>query len=191
MAGHPRPLWGWHRLRRSWAQRIVADAGVVPGELVLDVGAGFGSLTECLLRTGAQVIAVELHGQRAGALRDRFAGCPVTVVQADAADLWLPRRPFRVVANPPFAVVKPLLGRFLASGSRLYAADLVVSRHMAARWVSGNPPGAGRWASTFRVSLGRSVPSEAFIPAPPRDARVLVIRRHGSASATSPVPTRS
>lgn len=151
---------------------------MVPGELVLDIGAGFGTLTECLLQAGVRVVAVELHDQRAGALRDRFAGCPVTVVQADAADLRLPRRPFRVVANPPFAVVKPLLGRLLAPGSRLYAADLVVSWHMAARWVSGDAPGAGRWISTFQASPGAAVPREAFIPAPPRDARVLVIRRH-------------
>ncbi len=100
-----RPRWGWHRLHRSWARRVVADAGVMPGELVLDIGAGYGSLTQALVDAGARVVAVELQRQRAQVLRERFAGLPVTVVQADACDLRLPRRPFRVVDNPPFAVV--------------------------------------------------------------------------------------
>ena len=56
---------------------------------------------------GARVIAVELHPERVAHLRRRF-GAPVRVVRADASDLRLPRQPFRVVANPPFAVTTQL-----------------------------------------------------------------------------------
>ncbi len=108
--------WGWHRLTPAWADRLVADAGVAPGDLVLDVGAGTGALTAPLVAAGARVIAVELHPGRAAALRRRFAGDDVVVVHADAADLRLPRRPFRVVANPPFARTTAILGRLLAPG---------------------------------------------------------------------------
>jgi 23S rRNA (adenine-N6)-dimethyltransferase len=175
--GAPGPRWGWHRLSSPWAQRIVVDAGVKPGELVLDIGAGLGSLTEALLGVGARVVAVELHRGRARMLRERFVGQPVTVVQADASDLKLPRRPFRVVANPPFAVVEPLLRRLLAPGSRVYAADLVTSRHAGRRWAGPGAPGAGRWAAELQIVIGRTVPRQAFVPSPPRDAKVLVIRR--------------
>ena len=96
-----RRAWGWHPLTDEWAARIVADAAVLPGELVLDIGAGRGPLTAELVERGARVIAVELHPGRAEHLRQRFAGQPVTVVQADAVSLRLPRRPFRVVASPP------------------------------------------------------------------------------------------
>jgi 23S rRNA (adenine-N6)-dimethyltransferase len=41
VAEQPR-RWGWHRLTEHWAARIVAAAGVRPGELVLDIGAGEG-----------------------------------------------------------------------------------------------------------------------------------------------------
>ena len=145
--------------------------------MVLDVGAGYGDLTEVLLNAGAQVVAVELHRQRAHALRERFSGSPVIVVQADVADLKLPRRPFRVVANPPFAVVEPLLRRLLARGSRLCAGDLVVPRQMARRWSGHEAPGSQRWNMDFALWTSGTVPSEGFIPAPPRDAKVLVIRR--------------
>lgn len=177
MGGRPRPLWGWHRLSSPWARRIVGGAGVAPGELVLDIGAGGGSLTEALVEAGARVVAVELHRLRARSLRERFEGRPVTVVRADAADLWLPGRPFRVVANPPFAVLDPLLRRLLNRGSRMYAADVVVSRQMARRWAGAGAPGAGRWATEFAVGIGSTVPRHAFVPCPPRDAKVLVVRR--------------
>ena len=90
------------------------------------MGAGTGALTGLLVASGARVVAVELHVSRASALRAAFCASPVTVVVADAADLRLPRRPFRVVANPPFAITTALLKRLTAPGSRLVRADLVV-----------------------------------------------------------------
>src|SRR5918997_5594019 len=102
-------VWGWHRLVDDWAARIVADARVKPGELVVDVGAGHGALTGHLLAAGARVIAVELHPGRAAHLRRRFAQAPVTVAQADALSLRWPHRPFRVVASPPYAISSTLL----------------------------------------------------------------------------------
>jgi 23S rRNA (adenine-N6)-dimethyltransferase len=169
--------WGWHRLTDDWAARIVAGAGIRRGDLVLDVGAGPGALTAHLVERGARVIAVELHPQRAQLLRERFADAPVKVVRADASDLRLPRRDFRVVANPPFAITTSLLRRLLAPGSRLVRADLVVPTHQAVRWANGRAPGAGRWARDFALSVGCTVPHHAFVPAPPGRTSVLVVRR--------------
>ncbi len=169
--------WGWHRLAPQTAHRLVADAGIRPGDLVVDIGAGTGALTAPLVAAGARVIAVELHRQRAAALRDRFAGDDVTVVRADAADLRLPRRPFRVVANPPFAVTTQVLRRLLGPGSRLVRADVVVQRAAAHRWAAGRAPGAGRWVRDYQVGVGRPIPRRAFTPRPPVDCTTLVVRR--------------
>lgn len=177
MSGPGYGPWGWHRLAPSWAERLVADAGIRPGDLVLDVGAGTGALTAPLVDAGARVVAFELHPGRAAALRERFAGAPVTVVHADAADLRLPRRPFRVVANPPFAVTTRLLGRLLAPGSRLVRADVVLQHAAARRWTDGRAPGAGRWGRDYDVRPGRPVPRAAFDPRPPVDCRVLRVTR--------------
>ena len=156
--------WGWHQLSDDWARLLVARAEVGRGDLVLDVGAGAGAITRHLIGTGARVVAVELHPGRASALRARF-GRSVKVVQADAADLWLPTQPFFVVANPPFGALTGLLKRLLGPRSQLVRAELVVPRYAAARWA--------RTPTPFTIRRGPRVPRHAFTPAPPDDAAVL------------------
>lgn len=169
--------WGWHQLADDWARRFVLTAGINPGDLVLDVGAGTGALTGPLVDLGARVIAVELHPRRAADLRDRFACAPVTVVQVDASDLRLPRRPFRVVANPPFGITTALIRRLLSGGSRLVTADLVVPMHVAARWTSASAPGANRWRRNYVAFAPRQLPRSAFRPPPPGQTAVLRLER--------------
>ncbi len=174
-----RTRWGWHRLESKWAERLVNDAGISRGDLVLDIGAGNGAITRPLVERGARVIAFELHPTRAEELSQVFARHHVTVVRADGADVRLPRRPFRVVANPPFGISVALLRRLTAPGSRLIRADLIVPWHVADRWVHGTPPGAGRWRKEFECSLGRPISRSAFKPPPPSGVAILIIKRRG------------
>jgi 23S rRNA (adenine-N6)-dimethyltransferase len=172
-----RRAWGWHPLTDEWAARVVADAAVRPGELVLDIGAGRGTLTAQLVERGARVIAVELHPARAQHLRRRFAGRPVAVVQADAVSLRLPQRPFRVVASPPYAITSALLRLLLAPSSRLTAADLVLQRAVVRRYAGGWAAGPRHRAHRWQLRAGRPLPRRAFRPPPAVDSAVLVVRR--------------
>lgn len=170
------PHWGWHRLAPRAAERLVADAGIRPGALVLDLGAGHGAVTAALLDAGTHVIAVELHPQRARVLRDRF-GDRVTVVIADVADLRLPTRPYHVVANPPFGASTAILRRLLQPGSRLVSAALVLPVPVVRRWSGPTAPAAARWRRTFDATAGRTVAPTSFHPPAPAPARVLHLRR--------------
>jgi 23S rRNA (adenine-N6)-dimethyltransferase len=169
--------WGWHQLDSRWARRLVAATDIRPGDLVVDIGAGGGAITAELVRAGASVIAVELHPRRVAQLRDRFSGEPVTVVRADAGDLRLPRRPFKVVANPPFGVTTALLRRLTTPSSRLERASLVLPAWAVARWAGGRGAGSATSKRMFTCTLGPRVPANAFRPAPPRDPAVLLIAR--------------
>jgi 23S rRNA (adenine-N6)-dimethyltransferase len=169
--------WGWHRLDRRWVDRLIDLAGVHERDLVLDIGAGDGAITSRLLDVGASVIAVELHAGRAATLRNRFAGQDVVVVRADAADLRLPRRPFRVVANPPFGITTAVLRRLTLPTSNLTSATIVVPAWAAARWAAGRGAGGVASKRLFPCSRHARVPASAFTPRPPADAAILVIRR--------------
>jgi 23S rRNA (adenine-N6)-dimethyltransferase len=162
--------WGWHRLDADWAQSLVAQASIRPGECVLDFGAGDGRVTAALADSGARVIAIELHPGRAAALRHRFADTNVWVVEMDALRFSLPGRPFRVVANPPFAITIALIRRLTARRSWMYRADLVLTRPVAVR-IASRPPGG------YLAETGLAIPARAFEPPPPKDAAVLVLRR--------------
>jgi 23S rRNA (adenine-N6)-dimethyltransferase len=174
--GSPRQRWGWHQLDPHWAARLVADAQIPAGAIVVDVGAGLGAITRPLVDRGARVIAVEAHAARAERLRERF-GDAIVVVQADAADLRVPRRPFYVVANPPFHVTAALLRRLVQPSSRLVAAHVIVQEWVARRWIAPHAPGYQRWNRVYVATLGARVRRQAFRPPPHLDCRVLVIRR--------------
>ncbi len=177
MSGGPGARWGWHRLEPEWAQRVVDNAGISPGDLVVDLGAGTGALTDPLVRAGARVLAVELHPGRAAALRRRFEGRGVTVVYADALQVRLPSRPFRVVANPAYANSSRLLRRLLAHGSAMRGADLVLQRAVVNRYVAGCDHDGQRWRRVYEAQLGMRLPRRAFSPVPVVDSAVLRLRR--------------
>jgi 23S rRNA (adenine-N6)-dimethyltransferase len=171
-----RRAWGWHQLVDEWAARVVAAAGIRAGDLVLDIGAGDGVLTAHLVATGARVLAIELHPGRVATLRRRFADAQVTVVAADASELRLPARPFRVVASPPYGISSGLIRRLLQPRSRLLSADLVLQRAAARRFADG---GSTRG---WTLSVGYPLPRTAFRPPPQVDSAVLRIRRAGDRS---------
>ena len=183
--GRSRPArsdWGWHALRPVWAQRVVAASPVRPGDLVLDLGAGAGALTWPLLAAGARVLAVELHERRLDDLRrgleamtrqDASVGQRLTVLPRDLRDLWLPGRPFRVVASPPYALTAATI-RLLMTTDRLRSADLVLQRGAALGWCERGLKGP--YARHYRLDLGLRVPRSAFTPPPRFDTVVLQLR---------------
>lgn len=138
---------------------------------MLDLGAGTGALTVPLAATGARVIAVELHPVRARALREAVCG-NVKVVEADAAVMALPRRPFRVVANPPFSISTSIIRHLTSRGSALVGADVLLPWYLTKRWLDVRH---GEWIS----SAGLRVPARAFTPLAPDGVTVLRLRRGG------------
>jgi 23S rRNA (adenine-N6)-dimethyltransferase len=170
---------GRHLLRsRALASEVVRDAGVQPGELVVDVGAGSGMLTRALLAAGARVRAIEPDSRHARRLRR--ACREAEVVEADARAVPWPREPFRVVANLPFALAADLC-RSLLDDPRvpLVAADLIVEWDFAAKRARLWPSTAQTvvWSAWYELAVVRRLPRAAFVPRPSVAGGVLRARR--------------
>jgi 16S rRNA (adenine1518-N6/adenine1519-N6)-dimethyltransferase len=171
------------------ARRIVATAGVRPGDRVVEVGAGLGSLTLPLAGAGARVTAIEMDRRLAAVLRRQTEGLDVSVVEADAlrAD-WgalLAGHGWLMVSNLPYNVATPLVIGILeevdAIGRMLVMVQREVGERMAAR-VGDDAYGAvsvkvAYWAES---ALQGRVPPTVFIPRPAVESVLVSIRRRPS-----------
>jgi 16S rRNA A1518/A1519 N6-dimethyltransferase RsmA/KsgA/DIM1 with predicted DNA glycosylase/AP lyase activity len=133
-----------HDLAEGPATRMVAEARIDPGTMVLEVGPGLGALTAALLSGGAQVVAIERDPARIAHLRNRFArqlsDHQLTLLSGDALKLHpTMAAPWRVLANPPFNLTAPLVRRWLlATQPAPVAIDLVLQRETAHKLTGGD-----------------------------------------------------
>jgi len=175
------PALGQHFLSRRLASELVRRARVEPDDLVVEIGAGTGVLTAALAARARAVIAVEVDARLARGLRSTFAGVPVVrVVEADVRSWGLPREPYRVLGNVPFAITTEVLRQLLDDPtSPMSRADLVVQLEVA-RKRTQDPPRSVRslvWGPWWTFSVGRRIPARSFRPPPAVDAAMLTIRR--------------
>lgn len=129
-------------------RRIVAAARTDPGQRVLEIGPGLGSLTLGLLDAGADVIAVEIDQRLAArlpiTLADRAPGKQVDVLGADALELPLSdladvgELPTAIVANLPYNVSVPVLIHLLTVVPTL-RQGLVMVQHEVAERIAAQP----------------------------------------------------
>jgi 23S rRNA (adenine-N6)-dimethyltransferase len=175
---------GQHFLRSSrLAAELVRDAGIADGELVVDVGAGSGVITEAILASGAHVVALELDAALAAALRDRFAGRDVEIAQVDARRFEWPNERFSVVSNLPFAGSGEILASLLRDPrTGLRQADVIVQWELARKHADVWPATmrATYWRAWFDVTIVGRLSRQAFQPPPSVDAAVLRISRRAS-----------
>lgn len=173
---------GQNFLRADLAERLIAEADIRPGELIIDIGAGSGALTWALARRGAEVVALEVDPAWAARLRRLALQVEgrVEVVQADFLSWRLPSRPFRVVGCLPFGATTAILHRLFDDPMlALVRADLILQWEVA-RKRAESPPStliSTAWAPWWEFHLGRRIPADEFRPMPRVDGGVLVATR--------------
>lgn len=178
-----RKRFGQHFLARpSIVSRIVRGARVEEGDKVLEIGPGLGVLTRALLRTGAEVTAVELDRDLAEFLREREPS--LRLIEADALvvdlDEAIPEGPAKVVANLPYNVGTQLVIRLVDRPDKVSSIVVMLQKEVVQRLVA--EPGSKAYGSlTVQVAArGQArwllgVPPDSFFPPPKVDSAVVRI----------------
>jgi 23S rRNA (adenine-N6)-dimethyltransferase len=188
VSAHRRTNRDWRRrqlgqnfLDPATADRIVDQAGLRPGELVIEIGAGGGALTLALARRPVRVIAIEPDPVWAARLREQLAGRrDVHVIARDFLAITLPREPFRVLGSLPFARTTDILRRLLDDpATHLWRADVIVQWEVALKRAASPPTTllSTAWAPWWEMHLTDRIPAQKFRPVPRVDAGLLVIAR--------------
>lgn len=195
-----------HQPKRFLGQNFLVDgnivrkslelAGIKPGDRVVEVGPGLGTLTSALLEAGAEVWAVEkdrqLHAHLTETLEPTHprlhllegdamdhplaglldAGCP------HPANLPLP---FKIVANLPYAISTPWMDAVL-SGPLPERMVLMLQQEAALRYIA--EPGTKLFGaisiflqSAFAIEPGHRVPAACFHPRPDVESVLLNLAR--------------
>jgi 16S rRNA (adenine1518-N6/adenine1519-N6)-dimethyltransferase len=191
-----------HEPRRYLGQNFLVDGNIVrkslelaevrPGDTVVEIGPGLGTLTTALLEAGAEVWAVEkdraLHAHLTETLVPRF---PATfhLLEGDAVEQPLAALPaaraaaaFKVVANLPYAIATPWLDAVL-SGPLPDRLVLMLQLEAAQRYAA--QPGTKSFGAisvflqaAYVIAPGHKVASTCFYPRPDIESHLLnLVRR--------------
>ncbi|WP_411719882.1 16S rRNA (adenine(1518)-N(6)/adenine(1519)-N(6))-dimethyltransferase RsmA [Mycetocola sp.] len=175
-------------------RRIVKVARVAPGEHVVEVGPGLGSLTLGLLAAGASVVAVEIDHRLADQLPKTVEllqpGAPLTVVSADAMRITeLPGDPTRLVANLPYNISVPVLLHLLEHFESIRAGVVMVQAEVGHRLAAepgskiyGSPSVKASWYGAWRTA--GTVSRQVFWPVPNVDSVLVGFDRRDDAIGT-------
>ncbi|MDP9022304.1 MAG: 16S rRNA (adenine(1518)-N(6)/adenine(1519)-N(6))-dimethyltransferase RsmA [Actinomycetota bacterium] len=169
-------------------RKVVRDAGVTAGDVVVEVGAGLGSLTLALSEVARRIVAVEIDAGLVSALRDVVGDRDhIDIVHADALrvdlDAVVGGEPARLVANLPYNVATPVVFHAL-DGQAITDLFVMVQREVGERWaaqVGDRLYGAVsvKLQLVADVDVVARVPPTVFYPVPKVDSvTVRIVRRH-------------
>ena len=129
----PRKKFGQNFLiDKGLMERMVEYAEVKSDDVVVDVGAGFGFLTEILAKKAGKVICVELDPKLYNFLRGKFSGKDnVKIVLGDFCKLNFKGLYNKVVSSPPYSAISRIFFKILEEGFEV--AVLVLQKEFALR----------------------------------------------------------
>jgi 16S rRNA (adenine1518-N6/adenine1519-N6)-dimethyltransferase len=181
---------------------LVRAAAVEPSDVVLEVGAGSGTLTTRLALLASRVVSVEIDPRLAQLTREQLlmmgsTGDKVDLVEGDAlrtkhvfsadvteaiakARAQVPQGRFLLVANLPYCVATPVISNLLALPRPFDAACVTIQRELAER-ICASPSTSDYSAlsvwigSQCRSEIVRVLPPSAFWPRPKVDSAILRI----------------
>lgn len=168
-------------------EAIVRDAELAPGDVVLEVGAGEGVLSERLAAVAAHLHSVEIDRGLEDALAALAARSDVSLHWGDAMKTDLATfepAPTAMVANLPYSVATPLILRTIEQLPGVRSWTVMVQREIAERLRAA--PGSRLYGGpsvqvqlACKVELLRTVDPAVFKPRPRVESAILRLHRTG------------
>ncbi|MHB8631296.1 MAG: ribosomal RNA small subunit methyltransferase A [Candidatus Limnocylindria bacterium] len=185
MARRTRPArWYTQNFLRDPAliRTLIDRAELTEGDLVYEIGAGSGTITDALADRCRAVVANEIDGPLCEALRTHFARRRnVQVRCGDFLAEPLPREPYKVFANPPFDITSDIVAKLVGASRPSDDTFLIVQREAAARYC-GEPDETlvGLLLKPFFApSIVHRFHRGDFVPAPSVEVVMLRLRKRG------------
>ena len=163
-------------IKRGIVDEIVHAAELTPGEPVLEVGPGIGTLTQGLAQSGADVTAIELDRRLLEVLDTTLASYDnVRIIHGDVLKLDVPtimnHKSFKVVANLPYYITTPIIMSLLESKLPIERLVVMVQKEVALRMIA--KPGTKDYGALSvavqyytEPDIVLDVPPKSFLPAP-------------------------
>ena len=127
---------------KNLLEQIVKKSGVMSDDVVVEIGAGKGALTEYLSKNAKKVYSFEIDVDLFEYLEEKFANSNVEFVFKDVMKVndeelneLLNNQKFKLVANLPYYVTSPILTRFLQN-KNLESATVMVQEEVADRIIA-------------------------------------------------------
>ena len=170
--------------------KIVAGAGIGPGDKIIEVGPGIGTLTREMASRAQNLMAVEIDKNLIPILEDTrgdYENVKVVnedIIKADIRGLLdenLGGGPVKLVANLPYYITTPIIMRFLEENINVTDIVVMVQKEVAER-MNAQPGGKDFGALSVAVQyycdteIVAKVPRHLFVPRPNVDSIVIALR---------------
>ena len=172
--------------------KIIRAAGVTKEDMVLEIGPGIGTMTQCLAEAAGRVVAVEIDSNLIPILKDTLKDYDnITVINEDILEVDIKKlaeeynggRPIKVVANLPYYITTPIIMGLFESEVPIDNITVMVQKEVADRMQTG--PGSKDYgALSLAVQyyaepyIVANVPPNCFIPRPNVGSAVIRLTRH-------------
>jgi 16S rRNA (adenine1518-N6/adenine1519-N6)-dimethyltransferase len=197
----PRHAFGQNFLiDHNQLSKLIDAAGLSPGDVVLEIGPGTGTLTESLLEKGARVVAAEIDRGMCELLRATMPRGSFTLVEGDCLDgkralcpavLEALDGPFKLVSNLPYDAATPAMVILMADVPRCIGLYVTIQLEVAQRLLAG--PGSRDYGpvsvlaqAMFEARLIARLPPGCFWPQPKVTSAMVALDRRATPLTTDP-----
>ncbi|MHA1628105.1 MAG: 16S rRNA (adenine(1518)-N(6)/adenine(1519)-N(6))-dimethyltransferase RsmA [Candidatus Baldrarchaeia archaeon] len=167
-------------INNNVVERIIEYVGVDRNDVILEIGAGLGTLTSKLVEHAKKVYAIEVDPKLCKVLNDRFSTAKnVEIICEDVLKMSFPSDFNKIVSNLPYSIATPVTFKILGASFRLAVLmyQLDVAKRLAAQ------PGTkdyGRLTVAVyykaEVRILEKVSKTAFYPKPKVDSAIVLLK---------------